>query len=398
MEVLIRPGDTFWYYSQLFDIPLVLIEQSNQQTNPKQLTAGQRVQIPGYRSNNHMITVNDTFWKLANQYNIPVEMLELANPSIDADNLQIGQTIRIPERVNQMLISNFDRYTFNKMETDINSLLEVYPFIGRQSIGNSVMGKDLVELQIGSGNKQVHIDGSFHANEWITTSTIMRFVNEYVLAITNNRPIRNLKMLPLFNETTLSIVPMVNPDGVNLVLNGASSAGNFQEKVLAMNDQSNDFTNWKANIKGVDLNNQFPALWQIEAERKPDSPQPRDYPGLHPLSEPESIAMANLANDRNFLRLNAFHTQGEEIYWGIEGLEPPISEVIVNEYARVSGYKQVRYIDNYAGYKDWYIQDFRQPGFTIELGTGVNPLPFAQFEEIYQESLGIMLANLYMSF
>ncbi|WP_174613542.1 M14 family metallopeptidase [Virgibacillus ihumii] len=396
MEVTIRPGDTFWYYSQLFDIPLVLIKQSNPQTNPEQLAAGQRVKIPGYVMPNYTIAVNDTLWKLAIKYNIPVDLLQLANQEVNADNLQIGQTIRIPERVNQMLISDLDQYTFNKMEMDINNLMEVYPFIVKQSIGNSVMGKDLIELQIGSGNKQVHIDGSFHANEWITTSTIMRFVNEYVLSVTNKRPIRGLNMLPLFNETLLSVVPMVNPDGVNLVLNGASAAEAFQEEVLEINNQSNNFTNWKANIKGVDLNKQFPALWQVEAERKPDSPQPRDYPGPYPLSEPESSAMANLASERNFLRLNAFHTQGEVIYWGFEGLEPPVSEVIVNEYFRVSGYEPVRYIDSYAGYKDWYIQDFRQPGFTIELGTGINPLPFAQFEEIYQESLGIMLANLYL--
>lgn len=84
------------------------------------------------------------------------------------------------------------------------------------------------------------------------------------------------------------------------------------------------------------------------------------------------------------------------IYWGFEGLEPAVSRDIVNEYARVSGYQPIRYVDSYAGYKDWFIQDFRRPGFTIELGSGVNPLPFAQFEEIYQESLGIMLANLYL--
>lgn len=396
MDVIIRPNDTIWYYSQLFDIPLVLIELSNPEAVPDQLTVGQRVQIPGYILNRYTISLHDTLWKIAIRHNVPVDVLRLSNQSINTDNLQIGQTINVPECVNYLLRSDFDHYTFDKLETDINNLLAVYPFIKRQSIGNSVMGKDLIELQIGNGSKQVHIDGSFHANEWITTSTIMRFVNEYVLSLTNKRPIRGLNMLPLFSDTILSIVPMVNPDGVNLVLNGAQAAGPYEDEVLAINDHNGDFNNWKANINGVDLNNQFPALWQIEAERKPDSPQPRDYPGAYPLSEPESIAMADLAVDRNFLRLNAFHTQGEVIYWGLEGLEPPVSEIIVNEYSRVSDYQPIRYIDSYAGYKDWFIQDFRQPGFTIELGTGVNPLPFAQFEEIYQESLGIMLANLYL--
>ncbi|WP_077326571.1 M14 family metallopeptidase [Virgibacillus siamensis] len=396
MEVMVRQNDTFSYYSQLFDIPLILIEQSNPQIPPDHLAVGQQVKIPGYVSTDCKITPNDSLWKLAIAHSIPVDLLQLLNPSISPNNLQIGETILIPERVNNILITDLDRYTFEKMELDIAKLLEVYPFVKRGAVGNSVMGKDLIELQIGNGGKQVHMNGSFHANEWITTSAIMRFVNEYVLSLTNKRPIRGLSMLPLFNETLLSVVPMVNPDGVNLVLEGASSAGDYEKEVLAINHQNNDFTNWKANIRGIDLNNQFPALWQVEVDRKPDTPQHRDYPGPHPLSEPESIAMADLVKERNFMRLNAFHTQGEEIYWGYEGLEPPVTESIVNEYSQVSGYEPVQYIDSYAGYRDWFIQDFRQPGFTIELGTGVNPLPFAQFEEIYRECLGIMLANLYI--
>lgn len=106
--------------------------------------------------------------------------------------------------------------------------------------------------------------------------------------------------------------------------------------------------------------------------------------------------MVKLTNDRDFTRVNALHTQGEEIYWGFEGLEPSISAGIVQEYARVSGYKEVHYVDNFAGYKDWFIQEYQRPGFTIELGSGRNPLPIGQFDEIYEESLGIFLANLYL--
>ncbi|TRM12520.1 LysM peptidoglycan-binding domain-containing protein [Lentibacillus cibarius] len=396
MEVTIRPNDSLWYYSELFDIPLVLIEQSNLSSNPYHLTIGETVQIPGYIATSRQIGRNDSFWNIAMEQNLPVDMLQLANPLIDPANLQVGQHITIPQRVNQLLLMDFNHYTFDQMVRDIEQLTAVYPFIRQRAIGSSVMGKDLVELQIGSGSKHVHLDGSFHANEWITTPVIMRFINEYARALTNKLPIRGLQMLPLFLNMNLSVVPMVNPDGVNLVLNGASAAGPYRDEVLVLNNQNPDFSNWKANIAGVDLNNQYPARWDVEAARKPNSPQPRDYPGPHPLSEPEALAMAQLANTRNFWRVNALHTQGEVIYWGYEGLEPPAAQEIVSEYSRVSGYRPVRYIDSYAGYKDWFIKEFRRPGFTVELGTGVNPLPFSQFEEIYQETLGIMLANLYM--
>ncbi|WP_410429623.1 hypothetical protein [Metabacillus litoralis] len=44
----------------------------------------------------------------------------------------------------------------------------------------------------------------------------------------------------------------------------------------------------------------------------------------------------------------------------------------------------------------YYLQEWRSPGYTVELDKGVNPLPLSQFDEIYQESLDIMLAGLSM--
>lgn len=396
MEIRMRQSDSLWYYSQLFNVPLILIEKSNRGLAPQSLTIGKQIQIPGFVLNQHTIEANDTLWQLSSQFNVPMDALLLVNQAIDPSNLTIGSTISIPYRVRDLLIQDVTNYTYEKMVNDMEKLFSVYPFLVKQSVGNSVMGKNLPELQIGTGTKRLHVNGSFHANEWITTPVIMKFTNEYLLSLTNSTTIRGMNILPLFMETLFSIVPMVNPDGVNLVLNGVPDDPFFAEQVLEINNQSQDFSGWKANINGVDLNNQYPALWEIEANRKPDSPAPRDYPGQHPLSEPESIAIAELTNNRNFTRVNSLHTQGEEIYWGFEGIEPSISEVTVNEYARVSGYEAVQYVDSYAGYKDWFIQEYQRPGFTIELGSGTNPLPINQFDEIYEESLGIFLANLYL--
>ncbi|MFC3038881.1 M14 family zinc carboxypeptidase [Virgibacillus xinjiangensis] len=396
MEITVRPGDSYWYYSQLFDVPLILIQDSNPQINPDQLFPGRQIQIPGYEVLQYTITANDSLWSIAMNQNLPIDSLFLLNQMVDPMALPVGSQLFIPRRINELVISDINGYTYEKMSRDIERLVNIYPFIAAGSAGSSVMGKQMTELRVGDGPRNVHINGSFHANEWITTPVIIRFLNEYARALTNSLPLRGLFMLPSYMDYTLSTVPMVNPDGVNLVINGASSAGDFQREVLQINNGNDDFSNWKANIHGVDLNNQFPALWEIESERKPSVPQPRDFPGFSPLSEPESIAMAELANRRDFLRVIAFHTQGEVIFWGFEGIEPPESESIAEEFARTSGYTSIQYVDSYAGYKDWFIQKFRRPGFTIELGRGINPLPLEQFAEIYEESLGIMLANLYL--
>ncbi len=395
MKIRVRSGDTLWYYSRLFMIPLNLIFNSNIGINAEKLQAGQEILIPGFTKQSYDIRQGDSFWRLAIARNLSVDALLLLNPRVNPSRLIVGQPIQIPKRIISHDIQRHLKYDFSQLQKDIQTLKSHFPFIQVKVIGTSVEGKDIQEISIGKGKKKVHMDASFHANEWITTPVLMSFLNTFLLSLTNSQPVRGINMMPSYQSVDLSIVPMVNPDGVDLVLNGPPAA--LRDKVLTINKGSTDFSGWKANIHGVDLNNQFPANWEIEKERKePKSPAPRDYPGDAPLTEPETKAMATLAETRKFDRLIAFHTQGKEFYWGYEGLEPPESRGIATEFERVSGYRGIQYIDSHAGYKDWFIQEFREPGFTVELGLGVNPLPLSQFDEIYGEALGIFLASLYM--
>lgn len=396
MNIYVRQGDSFWYYSRLFQIPLQLIIDSNKNIDPNKLVPGQQIRIPGFITQDYVMQTSDSVLRIAQIWQIPPETIYLVNPNQNSNQLQTGETIKLPLRVTRRLIQEKDHYDDTRMMHDLNRLLDLYPFLQVASIGKSVLQKEIPEVVVGTGEKRVHYNGSFHANEWITTSVIMTFLNDYLLALTNQDLIRGHSAYQLYQQVALSIVPMVNPDGVSLVLNGPPSCEPWKTNVLHLNQGSTDFSGWKANIRGIDLNDQFEAKWELERARNPKEPGPRDYGGEQPLSEPEVIAMAELTRKRDFTRVIAFHTQGEEIYWGFENLEPPDAETMVNEFCRVSGYKPVKVLESYAGYKDWFIQDWRRPGFTVELGLGTNPLPISQFDEIYQKSLGIFLAGLYM--
>ncbi|MFK9093682.1 M14 family metallopeptidase [Bacillus salipaludis] len=396
MDIFVRKGDSLWHYSQLFKINLQLINDSNPDLQANSLSIGQQVRIPGFVAQEYQVLHGDTLWRIAQSRHLSVEAILLVNPNINPNNINVGQTIKIPLRITSRLVNGGQNYDYKLLMNDIKRLQNVYPFLQVPSIGNTVLGKTIPEILIGKGGKKVHYNGSFHANEWITTSVIMTFINDYLLSLTNQNTIRGLSTSRYYQQTNLSVVPMVNPDGVDLVLHGPPAKEPWKQKVVEYNKGSTDFSGWKANIRGIDLNDQFPARWELEKARNPDHSGPRDYGGKKPLSEPEAIAMAELAKKRDFSRVLAFHTQGEVIYWGFENAEPPESEVIVKEFSRVSGYEPVKTIESYAGYKDWFIQDWRRPGFTVEIGRGVNPLPITQFDGIYQKNLGIFLAGLYM--
>jgi g-D-glutamyl-meso-diaminopimelate peptidase len=375
-------------------LPINLVIDSNPAINPEKLAVGSEIQIPGFIPQTYVLKNGDSIWKLAQSFNLHPDAILVLNQNVNPSNIMIGETITIPKRVTASIVNGRMNYDYKVMSRDLAKLQEIYPFIKVNTIGKSVLGTSLPEIRVGTGQKKIHINASFHANEWITTPILMTFLNEYLMALTNYQSILGVVMNPYYQSIQLSIVPVVNPDGVNLVLNGPPNS--VREEVVKINNGSTDFTGWKANIRGVDLNNQYPAKWEIEKERKePKGPAPRDYPGDAPLTEPEAIALASLAKESRFDRLIALHTQGEEFYWGYEGFEPSESITIAKEFERVSGYKAVRYIDSHAGYKDWFIQEFHKPGFTIELGRGINPLPLSQYNEIYQKSLSIFVASFY---
>jgi g-D-glutamyl-meso-diaminopimelate peptidase len=395
MKIRVRSGDSLWYLSKIFTTPLNLIIDSNPNADPENLAIGQEIVIPGFRTLPYQVKEGDTFSKLAHLRNMSIDSIYLLNPEVNPKQLSVGDSILIPNRVVKPIVTGKMKYDYSALEHDINELTQIYPFIRVKTIGKSTLGLPLLEIRIGDGPKKININASFHANEWITTPILMTFINTYLLSLTNELSLRGRRMLSFYHSVELSAVAMVNPDGVNLVLNGPPES--TRDEVIQINNGSLDFSAWKANIRGVDLNNQFPANWEIEKERKqPKSPAPRDYPGDAPLTEPEAIAMADLASNNVFDCLIALHTQGEEFYWGYEGLEHPKSSRLANEFSRVSGYKAVRNIDSHAGYKDWFIQEFRRPGFTLELGNGINPLPISQFDEIFQRVVPIFLAAFYM--
>lgn len=112
-----------------------------------------------------------------------------------------------------------------------------------------------------------------------------------------------------------------------------------------------------------------------------------------PLTEPEALAVYNFTLSHNFRLVIAYHTQGKEIYWQFLNYNPPRAFEIANAFAETSGYRvaDVPYASSFAGYKDWFIQNYNRPGYTIEAGIGENPLPISQFNDIYRDNIGILV-------
>ena len=228
----------------------------------------------------------------------------------------------------------------------------------------------------------------------------MKFIENFCRAFVQNSNIYEHNARDVFSQVSIYIVPMVNPDGVDLVTGAINK--NSQEyrnfKKISNNFPEISFPDgWKANANGVDLNLQFPAGWEearrIKFAQGFTSPAPRDFVGYGPLTEPESLALYNFTLEHNFNLILAYHTQGKEIYWQFQDYAPQEAYYIGQELAKVSGYTlaNVPYESSFAGYKDWFVQQYRRLGYTIEAGIGESPLPLSQFNQIYNDNLGIII-------
>ena len=282
----------------------------------------------------------------------------------------------------------------------IDRLTQTYPAITRRQIGTTAFGQPLTALTIGTGPRKVLYTAAHHANEWITAYILLKFTEELAAAIQSGGRIYGVPARNIAAAATIYLVPLVNPDGVDLVT-GAIAPGSLEYSIaqgLGDNYPTIPFPDgWKANLLGVDLNLQYPAQWQRAREIKFSQgftrPGPRDYVGRAPLTQLESRALADFTETVDPALVLAFHSQGKEIYWQFGDFEIPGARALGEDFARTSGYTlaNVPEASAYAGYKDWFIQNFRRPGYTIEVGEGVNPLPLDQFDEIYRDNLGILV-------
>ena len=281
----------------------------------------------------------------------------------------------------------------------IDALTEAYPCCRQEVLTKTAFGRPMKALVIGSGERKVLFTAAHHGNEWITAPLLLKFMEALAEGITVGGKLWGVDARTIQKASTIHTVAMVDPDGVDLVTGGIAP-GTLEyasAESLAARYPGIPFPDgWKANLLGVDLNLQYPAGWLMAREIKFAAgytrPGPRDYVGRAPLSQRESKALAEYTRQVNPQLVLAYHTQGKAIYWQFRDCQVPGAQALAREFARVSGYRMedTPYESSFAGYKDWFIQAFRRPGFTIEAGTGTNPLPLSQFDTIYRDNLGIL--------
>ena len=241
------------------------------------------------------------------------------------------------------------------------------------SAGRSVWGRELWWYKLGSGEKKLFLNGTHHGNEYITARLCADYYNEGKIP----------------DGWSVYIMPMVNPDGAAVSQGLLPKSTAIYENLRRMNGWNDIYRSWQANANGVDLNHNYDADFsQIEPHG------PSRCAGRYPESEPETRAVVNFVRSENFDMVICLHSQGEVIYHGFKGFYPKGSAEIAAAMAKISGYavEEPEKTASFGGMKDWFVDKFKRPGFTVEVGKGKNPIDEGQTGEIEKRLFGAIEA------
>lgn len=263
-------------------------------------------------------------------------------------------------------------------------LLSKYSHIRRSVIGHSALNRKIIAYTVGVTGS-VLMCGAFHGMERVTAAVLYRFLDDLSAEYEQNSELKEA-----FKHTGCTIIPMVNPDGVEISANGEHTAKHLKkyiERCLA--NERIPHSRWQANARGVDINHNFDADFYTVKQNERDmgitSPRSTRYGGEYPESEKETRALCDFCRQQHFSLAVALHSQGREIYYDFGRNTPNESTDIANNMSALSGYT-VSHPQGVAvggGFKDWFIEHLCKPAFTLEIGKGKNPLPSGTVESEY---------------
>jgi len=289
-----------------------------------------------------------------------------------------------------------EHYTYARAVKDMKALAKQHENCSYHVLGQSVLGQDIPMLSIGDADApvQVLIVGATHARENITARLAVAQAKDLLengqtdyLGQTFEEWVENIR---------LDIVPVLNPDGMRLCTEGVGWIRPASARKEFIAQFGTDLALWKANGRGVDLNSNYDADWElIDSEKVPG---PEGYKGLSPVSEPENMAIVQLIEQNEYDALLSYHTRGEVIFWYYhqEGEQKARDLAFAEAVARETGYALVDEATSAAsmgGLKDWFVQKYARPALTLEMGVSGLSYPFTEEEYIKKVCQRLSVTN-----
>lgn len=243
-------------------------------------------------------------------------------------------------------------------------------------LGRSLCGQEIRCYRVGNKGRTIVVQASTHAREYITSLLAIKMIELASCIELNN---------------TYLFVPLANPDGVRIAMEGCDWLGT--ELKHLHNTFDSRFWLYKANARGVDINVNFDASWG-QGKYNRLCPHTHGYIGEYPHSELESKALSMLLQDSNLSMAVSLHSKGEVVYYGYA-----MNKCIARKYKRMIAplfvdncYRLMKTKDSCGGYSDYCINN-KVCAFTVEVGADScsHPLPLTSLPKIVEDNMMMLL-------
>lgn len=292
------------------------------------------------------------------------------------ENNKAGKSAAIDLNNQQAVHVTSQKYSYTEMKTDMKELKAQYSnYCEMEEIGESVNGRSIYDFSIGNpkAENSLLVVSTLHGREYICSAVMMKEIQYYLKNY--NKSIGGIVPAKALKNMQIHYIVMANPDGV--MISQISSS------------------RWKANAKGVDLNRNFPAKkFKVGGVRGAEG-----YSGTKALSEPETIAVANLTKKlkkkQKLCGVVNYHAMGNIIYGDCSSSKISKDTQKMYQIAKAqTGYKRAvdTGVETPGGqYREYVMYMLNLPSITIEIGSSAAPCPYWQYESEFQKNKLIVL-------
>ena len=204
------------------------------------------------------------------------------------------------------------KYSYADLSRDIKRLSGYYKdIISTGILGKTSDGNNIYCIRLGNdkSERKVIIQSAMHAREWLNTQLLM-MMTERCLRFYYSARFEGIKYNELFDKVCFYIIPMLNPDGVNISQYGLKRISNNILKRKVRQIGRGRYRRWKANAEGVDLNRNYETGFTNNCLRGAS-----ECSGDFPYSEKETKAFVKLVDGVKPLAVINYHETGRLIYY-----------------------------------------------------------------------------------
>ena len=330
--------------------------------------------------------------------------------SNDSPEVQLNCTVNVCTRKTGTTVSDKGlsivnassaKYSHARMIKDLKKMQETYPFLVRyKSLGKSYDNRDIYEITLGNVNAKKHIliQATMHAREYVNSLLVMRQV-ESICSNYYSATYKDKYYSEIFDKVCCHIIPMANPDGVEISLYGADGINDKKLKKSVKkickkyaNGRESYYTYWKANARGVDLNNNYPCKFKKTRGYR-TSPAREGFKGREAASEIETKIMVNEINAVNPDVVLSYHSCGSVIYWKFGKMPEEKYDKQKSLYLmarKLTGYGDAEPNKNYSTlcscFGDWV--SYKKDIYTLTIETGVDgaPVKASEIKSIWKKN------------